>query len=106
MLNYMLCVSRFAHYLKWIARDQIGVCNTPEELQNLLMKWIIDYVSPDASASASTRLKKPLLDAEIKVIAIPGRAGEYQSIFHLVPHHELDDMRVSIRLDTKLLPRR
>ena len=106
MLNYMLCVSRFAHYLKWIARDQIGVCNTPDELQNLLMKWIIDYVSPDASASASTRLRKPLLDAEIKVIAIPGRAGEYQSIFHLVPHHELDDMRVSIRLDTKLLPRR
>jgi type VI secretion system ImpC/EvpB family protein len=106
MLNYMLCVSRFAHYLKWIARDKIGSCATPEELQSVLQKWILDYVTPDKNASASTRLRKPLLEAEIRVIAIPGRAGEYESIFHLVPHHELDDMRVSIRLDTKLLPAR
>ena len=106
MLNYMLCVSRFAHYLKWIARDKIGSCGTPEELQNVLQRWITDYVSPDTDASASTRLRKPLLEAEIRVIAIPGKAGEYESIFHLVPHHELDDMRVSIRLDTKLMPSR
>jgi len=106
MLNYMLCVSRFAHYLKWIARDKIGSCATPEELQSVLQKWILDYVTPDKNASASTRLRKPLLEAEIRVIAIPGRAGEYESVFHLVPHHELDDMRVSIRLDTKLMPAR
>jgi len=106
MLNYMLCVSRFAHYLKWIARDKIGSCANSEELQSVLQKWILDYVTPDKEASASTRLRKPLLEAEIKVMAIPGRAGEYESIFHLVPHHELDDMRVSIRLDTKLMPAR
>jgi len=106
MLNYMLCVSRFAHYLKWIARDKIGSCGTPEELQDILQRWVTDYVSPDKDASATTRLRKPLLEAEIKVMSIPGRAGEYQSIFHLVPHHELDDMRVSIRLDTKLIPPR
>jgi type VI secretion system ImpC/EvpB family protein len=106
MLNYMLCVSRFAHYLKAIARDKIGHCGSPEELQDILNRWITDYVSPDMDASASTRMRKPLLEAEIKVLSIPGRSGEYASIFHLVPHHELDDMRVSIRLDTKLLPAR
>ncbi len=106
MLNYMLCVSRFAHYLKWIARDKIGSCGTPEELQEILQRWITDYVTPDKDANASTRLRKPLLEAEIKVKVIPGKAGEYESIFHLVPHHELDDMRVSIRLDTKLMPNR
>ena len=106
MLNYMLCVSRFAHYLKWIARDKIGSCGTPDELQDILQRWITDYVTPDKNASASTRLRKPLLEAEIKVKAVPGKAGEYESIFHLVPHHELDDMRVSIRLDTKLMPNR
>jgi len=104
MLNYILCVSRFAHYLKWIARDKIGSCATPEELQAVLQEWVTGYVSPDLNASADTRLKYPLLEAEIEVKAIPGKVGEYESIFHLVPHHELDDMRVSIRLDTKLLP--
>lgn len=106
MLNYMLCVSRFAHYLKWIARDKIGSCSTPDELQNHLQKWILEYVTPDKDASPNTRLRKPLLEAEIKVMRIPGRAGEYESIFHMVPHHELDDMRVAIRLDTKLMPAR
>lgn len=106
MLNYMLCVSRFAHYLKQIARDKIGSCDTPEQLQDMLQRWILNYVSPDKNASAATRLRKPLLEAEIRVSAIPSRAGEYNSEFYLVPHHELDDMRVSIRLDTKLLPPR
>lgn len=104
MLNHMLCVSRFAHYLKCIARDKIGSCASAEELQDILQSWIHAYVLPDKDADPVVRLRKPLLEAEIKVIAIPGRAGEYESIFHLVPHHELDDMRVSIRLDTKLMP--
>ncbi len=106
MLNYILCVSRFGHFLKIIARQKIGSCNTPDELQDILQRWITNYVTPDPEASATTRLKKPLLEANIQVHEIPGRPGEYESIFHLVPHHELDDMRVSIRLDTKLLPQR
>jgi type VI secretion system ImpC/EvpB family protein len=106
MINYMLCVSRFGHYLKWIARQKIGGCSTPAELQDILQRWITGYVTPDPNASESARLQKPLLEAEIMVAEIPGRPGEYESVFHLVPHHELDDMRVSIRLDTKLLPQR
>jgi type VI secretion system protein ImpD len=107
MLNYMLCVSRFAHYLKIIARNRIGSCGSPEELQEILRNWIISYVSEDREAGPETRLRKPLLEAEIKVFSIPGKAGEYKSIFHLVPHHELDDMRVAIRLeDTRLVTSR
>jgi len=103
LLNYMFCVSRFAHYLKIISRDKIGSCNSPYELQSLLQDWIIKYVSTDASASPTIRARLPLLDAEVKVREIPGAAGEYGCVLHLVPHHELDDMRVSIRLDTQLV---
>ncbi len=102
LLNYMLCVSRFAHYIKIISRDKIGSCATPEELQSHLQSWVIEYVSSDPNASISTRARRPLIDAEVRVRAIPGTAGEYGCVLHLAPHYELDDMRVSIRLDTQL----
>lgn len=102
LLNYVLCVSRFAHYLKIIARDRIGSCATPEELQSLLQTWITEYVSPDPDAGLSTRARRPLIDAEVRVRPLPGTAGEYGCVLHLSPHYQLDDMRVSIRLDTQL----
>ena len=34
MLQYMFCVSRFAHYLKVIGRDRIGSFATAEEVEN------------------------------------------------------------------------
>ena len=36
MLQYILCVSRFAHYLKVIGRDQIGSLTGPEKVEDLL----------------------------------------------------------------------
>jgi len=72
-------------------------------LQSLIGNWLIQYVSTDLTASPISRARQPLLDAEIKIRAIPGTAGSYGCVMHLAPHHELDDMRVAIRLDTQLV---
>ena len=103
LLNYMLCVSRFGHYLKVISREKIGSCNSPEELERILQDWIVEYVTPDAEASQRVRSEKPLRAAEISIRSLPGRAGEYGCIIHIAPHHELDDMQASVRLDTRLI---
>ncbi len=98
MLNYMLCASRFAHYLKRIARDKVGSYQTAEELETLLQNWINEYVSSDLEASTEARARKPLYEATIEISPIVGKAGEYRSTFFIVPHYELDDMRVTIEL--------
>jgi type VI secretion system protein ImpD len=103
MLNYILCTSRFAHYLKIISRDKIGSCATAEDLQRVLQRWIVNYVSPDPSTTPAIRARRPLLNADVRVRSRPGTAGEYDCVMHLAPHHELDDMAVSIRLDTTLV---
>lgn len=103
LLNYMLCVSRFGHYLKVISREKIGSCNSPEELERMLQDWIVGYVTPDTEASQRVRAEKPLRAAEIAIRSLPGRAGEYGCIIHIAPHHELDDMQASVRLDTRLI---
>lgn len=100
MMQYMLCVSRFAHYLKVIARDVVGAATEPEEMQSILDAWIKQYVTPDDSARPEVKAKRPLRQAEITVMQAPGRPGTFQCTFSLLPHYQLDDLTASIRLQT------
>jgi type VI secretion system ImpC/EvpB family protein len=100
MLQYILCVSRFAHYLKVIARDLVGSAIEPEDLQTQLDRWIKEYVTPDDRARPEIKAKRPLRQAEITVTRESGKAGSYQCTFSLLPHYQLDDLSASIRLQT------
>lgn len=100
MLQYMLCVSRFAHYLKVLARDEIGSVTEPSDLQDRLDRWIKQYVTPDQNAKMESKAKRPLRKAEVTVTSEPEKPGSYQLIFRLLPHYQLDDLSVSIRLQT------
>jgi type VI secretion system ImpC/EvpB family protein len=100
MLQYILCVSRFSHYLKVLARDATGSVNEPEDLQRTLDRWVKQYVTPDENARPESKAKRPLRSAEIEVTRHPERPGTFQLIFRLLPHYQLDDLSVSIRLQT------
>ncbi len=103
MLNFMLCASRFAHYIKWITRDKIGGCNSPEALEYLLQNWLAGYIC-DADADSSIRAEKPLRDAQIKINAVPGSPGEYKSVLHLMPHFGFEEVSALVVLkDEKLV---
>lgn len=103
MMNYMLCVSRFAHYVKVLSRDQIGTCASPEQLETMLQDWLVNYITADPDASPRIRAEKPLIEGQVKVRSIPGRAGEYRCEMHVAPHHEWDEMQATVRLDTRLI---
>ena len=100
MLQYMLCVSRFAHYLKVMARDKVGSVTDAGELEHFLNEWVHDYVTPDDRASAETRARLPLRAAKVEVQDEPGTAGNYRVIMHLQPHFQLDELAASVRLTT------
>ena len=40
MLQYILCASRFAHYIKIIGRNKIGSLSTAQECSTLLNNWL------------------------------------------------------------------
>lgn len=105
MLQYILCVSRFAHYLKVIARDEIGSVTDPSELEDRLDRWIKQYVTPDQNAKPESKAKRPLRKAEVTVTSEPEKPGSYQLTFRLLPHYQLDDLSVSIRLQTTEIKR-
>lgn len=102
MLPYMLTVSRFAHYVKVIARTKTGSFATADELQRMLHDWIIEYVTADREASADVKSRKPLREANITVQPDPAKPGSFYCIMRLAPHYELDEMVGSVRLQTRI----
>ena len=104
MLHYVLCVSRFAHYLKVIARDKIGSNLTPEDCQKYLDRWIKNYVTPDDQAAQETKARRPLRGADIRIITDPSKPGNFLCTMNLWPHYQLDDLTASVRLNTSLKP--
>ena len=103
-LQYILCVSRFAHYLKAIMRDKVGSFMSRSDCERFLNRWISNYVTPDDSATAAAKAQYPLRDARIDVVEIPGKPGCYKAVAFLRPHFQLDELSISLRLVAELPP--
>jgi type VI secretion system protein ImpC len=97
-MPYIMAVSRFAHYLKAMMRDKIGSFMSREQAENFLNRWIINYVTPDDNASAATKAARPLREARVDVVEVPGKPGCYRAVAFLRPHFQLDELIVSLRL--------
>ena len=102
MLHYMLCVSRFAHFIKVLMRDKTGKFSEAGDCQRFLNDWIADFVNPDRDADDRAKARRPLREASIVVTEKPGSPGKYQAEIHLCPHFELDELSASIQLKTEL----
>ncbi len=103
MLHYTLCVSRFAHYLKVMARDWIGEGYEPRELERRLDAWLKRYVTDDPGASVKVKAECPLRKAEVSVERHPMRPGSYQCVIDLWPHYQVDQLTASVQLKTTYL---
>ncbi len=104
MLQYMLCISRFAHYLKVAVRDKVGTFAEASECQDYLHQWLQQYVTADAEASASVKARRPLREARVRVSERPDKPGSYICTAHLWPHFELEELIAAIKVTTELTP--
>lgn len=106
MLHYMLCVSRFAHYVKVLGRDMVGSFITPEECERRLQEWLAGYtMAPTGLESDATLLASyPLSQGEVQVREMPARPGSYHCMIYLRPHYQLDEVVSTFRLTTELAP--
>jgi type VI secretion system protein ImpC len=97
--NYIMCVSRFAHYLKVMARDKIGSFMEVKDCERWLNDWINNYVitNPEA-AGDEAKAKSPLADARVEVREVKGKPGWYEAVAWLRPHFQLETLSTSMRL--------
>jgi type VI secretion system ImpC/EvpB family protein len=102
MLQYMLCVARFGHYLKVIGRDKLASFSSPAECERYLQRWLLDYVTSSEDASFEVKAKYPLREASVQVREQPGKPENYLCVVHLRPHFQLEQVVSTVRLVTEL----
>lgn len=98
MLPFVLCASRFAHYLNAMARDLIGAAIGAEEIQTRLNDWLSLHVLDDPEAAPEDKAKFPLRAAQCEVRSRPGKSGAYDCVVHLQPHYQLEAMNAMVEL--------
>jgi type VI secretion system protein ImpC len=101
-LQYIMAVSRFAHYLKSMVRDKIGSFMSRKDCEDFLNRWINNYVLESDDAGQFAKAKTPLRQARVDVSEVPGKPGVYRAVAFLRPHFQLDELSVSLRLVAEL----
>lgn len=102
MMQYILCVSRFAHYIKVMGREKIGAFFTAEECEDYMYNWLLSYSTSSSTGTEQHLAKYPLAEAKVEVREIPGKPGVYRCVAHLKPHMQLDQMVSAVKLVTEL----
>jgi type VI secretion system ImpC/EvpB family protein len=102
MLNYVMCVCRFAHYVKVMARDWVGKYTDAYECQSLLQDWLNRYVTGNDDASPEMRVRYPLRQALVTVAEVAGKPGTYTCEIAIRPHYQLDQIASEFRLTTEI----
>ncbi|MDK2642218.1 type VI secretion system contractile sheath large subunit [Vibrio vulnificus] len=101
-LPYMMATSRFAHYLKVMARDKIGSFMEAEDVESWLNRWILGYVNASEGGGQEIRAKYPLADARVQVREVPGAPGAYNAVAWLKPWLQMEELTTSLRLVAKI----
>ena len=106
LLQYVLCSSRIAHFVKVMCRDMTGSAISIEQIQSRLRDWLNSLTTGTDGGSDEMQAKFPLRESDVTVRELPGKPGCYSSVFYLRPHFQLDQMTTSLRLVTELVTER
>ncbi|MBL6456913.1 type VI secretion system contractile sheath large subunit [Belnapia sp. T6] len=101
-LPYLMATSRFAHFLKVMARDKIGSFMEASDCEAWLNRWINNYVNGNPSAGPETKARYPLRDAKVEVKEIPGRPGSYNAVAYLQPWLQMEELSTSMRMVARI----
>ncbi|WP_298264401.1 type VI secretion system contractile sheath large subunit [Acidocella sp.] len=100
--NSMVCVARFAHYVKVMGRDMVGSFKSAAEVQRFLQDWLMRFANANTDAGPETMARYPLRSAAVTVTETLGKPGVFGCVVQLQPHFQLDDVAASFRLMTEL----
>lgn len=101
-LAYTFSVTRIAHYIKSIMRDNIGSTADSVYIQRVLDSWLGQYVTQVADPDDLTLRHYPFKATTVDVVARPGEIGWYDCTVSVLPHLQFEGMNVELRLESRL----
>jgi type VI secretion system protein ImpC len=101
-LPYLMATSRFAHFLKVMARDKIGSFMEATDVEAWLNRWIRNYVNGSERADQEMKAKYPLREAKVEVKEVPGKPGVYNAVAYLRPWLQMEELSTSMRMVARI----
>lgn len=101
-LPYIMATSRFAHFLKVMARDKIGSFMEATDCEKWLNRWISNYVNGNPNAGPEMKARYPLREARVEVKEIPGKPGAYNAVAYMRPWLQMEELTTSMRMVARI----
>lgn len=101
-LAYTYSITRIAHYVKCIMRDNIGSSADAVYIKQALERWISQFVTTVVSPDDLTLRYYPFKAASVDVTPREGMIGWYDCKMSILPHIQFEGMDVELRLDARL----
>lgn len=101
-LPYVFLLSRLAHYLKLIQRENIGKTKDRKALENELQAWIKNLVTEMTDPSDELQASHPLRQAQVVVEDIEDNPGFFKVKMFVVPHFQVEGMNVNLSLVSQM----
>lgn len=101
-LSYTFSITRIAHYLKCIMRDNIGSAANAEYIQAQIGSWISRYVTTVVNPDDLTLRYFPFKAYSLDVAEVPGKVGWYHCNLSVLPHIQFEGLDVDLRVDARL----
>ncbi|MEN9796402.1 MAG: hypothetical protein RL653_98 [Pseudomonadota bacterium] len=101
-LAYTFSVSRIAHYLKSIMRDNIGSTANAQYVYTQIDRWISGFVTSLVNPDDLTLRYYPFKAYSLSVNEVPGKVGWYHCALSILPHIQFEGMDVDLRVDARL----
>ncbi len=101
-LPYIFLLSRIAHYLKLIQRENIGTTKDRRLLELELNNWVRGLVTEMTDPGDDLQASHPLRDAKVVVEDIEDNPGFFRVKLYAVPHFQVEGMDVNLSLVSQM----
>jgi len=101
-LPYIFLLSRIAHYLKIIQRENIGTTKDRRLLELELNNWVKGLVTEMTDPGDALQASHPLRDAKVVVEDIEDNPGFFRVQLFAVPHFQVEGMDVNLSLVSQM----
>jgi len=101
-LPYIFLMSRIAHYLKVIQRENIGTTKDRRVLEQELNRWLSGLVTEMTDPGDALQASHPLREGKVVVEDIDDNPGFFRVRLFAVPHFQVEGMDVNLSLVSKM----
>ncbi|WP_250454210.1 type VI secretion system contractile sheath large subunit [Caballeronia sp. ATUFL_M2_KS44] len=101
-LPYIFLLSRIAHYLKMIQRENIGTTKDRRLLELELNTWVKTLVTEMTAPGDDLQASHPLRDARVDVEDIEDNPGFFRIKLFVVPHFQVEGMDINLSLTSQM----